>query len=277
VAIVIWQLFVIASVAIAYATKGRKAALWVCAAWTAWTLLAVFMLPLVLIQLFFCWGTFGICRWLASLSSDSKGKDSTISELRLQIEEAAAGASPTQARAIHEALSGAPSNLEVISGDEHYAVLKRALASATHRVCILSGWIGSPLLDPELQQLVREAAARSVHLYLGFGWESSSGHQLSATARHAIDFVHGVDGVVLAQLANHEKLLVVDTEYCVIGSNNWLSNASFRNSERSVLIRSVTLAVNEGSRAQRLIEENAMEVEASHSNGRATRAAEFGR
>lgn len=259
-AVVIWQLFVILTVAVAYVAKGRKTALWVCAAWTVWTVLAVFMLPLVLIQLLFCWGTYAVCHWVASLAAGSRRKDDTIGQLRRQVFEVASHVPRAQADALHGAVASAPGALTIVSGAEHYNVLKRALSDATTRICVLSGWIGSPILDAEIRHLIHNAVTRGVHLYFGFGWESSAGHQISDTAQKAISYIRRLGGnaVTLARFPNHEKLLIVDAAYCVIGSNNWLSNAAFRNSERSILVRSTRLAFDEGQRVQGLVERNKM-------------------
>lgn len=256
-AVVIWQLFVMLSVVISYIAKGRKFAFWICMAWTAWTLIAVFMLPLVLVQLLFCWGTYVICRWIENLWTGSRTRDHTIVELRRKVEEVVKGdVSRAQIAAIREAAEKAPDSLLCIEGKDHYTILKQAFAQSEHRVCILSGWIGSPLIDPNIQELIRDATARGVRLYFGFGWQSSDGHQLSKTARQAISFMNNIGNLFLAQFANHEKILVVDQAYCVIGSNNWLSNASFKNNERSFLMRDSKLATNEGDRVQKLVESN---------------------
>jgi phosphatidylserine/phosphatidylglycerophosphate/cardiolipin synthase-like enzyme len=218
------------------------------------------MLPLVLIQLFFCWGTYAVCNWIASLAIGSRSKDDTIGQLKRQILEVASQVPKAQANALHEAVASKPSTLTIVSGAEHYNVLKRALSEATTRICILSGWIGSPILDAEIRHLIHNAVTRGVHMYFGFGWESSAGHQVSDTAQQAISYIRslGRNAVTLAQFPNHEKLLIVDAAYCVIGSNNWLSNAAFRNSERSILVRNARLAFDEGERIQGLVERNRM-------------------
>lgn len=255
--VVIWQLFVIGSVVVAYASKGRKAAFWVCLAWTAWTILAVFMLPLVLIQLFFCWGTYGVCNWIASLTSSVRSKDAEIDDLKRRVESILASSDipDRQAQILRDALTNARASLEVIAGSEHFDRLKRAIAEAKTSVCILSGWIGSPMLDAEIQRLLRAAVKRGVRIFLGFGWESSSGHEMTPTAKSALSFLGSLDRtrVMVAQFANHEKVLVVDDSYCIIGSNNWLSNSSFRNSERSVLVRIPSFASEEAKRVEGIV------------------------
>lgn len=165
-----------------------------------------------------------------------------------------------QAQVLAKALtnSNSATSFEVIDGSEHFKVLIRAFAEAKNTICILSGWIGSPLLDTEIQKQLRAAVKRGVRIFLGFGWESSSGHEMSQTAKSALSFVRsfGSPGVMVAQFANHEKVLVVDDAYCIIGSNNWLSNSTFRNSERSVLVRIPSFASEEAIRVESIVRQH---------------------
>lgn len=259
--VVIWQLFVIGSVVVTYASNGRKIALWVCLAWTAWTIIAVFMLPLVLIQLFFCWGTFGVCNWLASLTSSLRSKDVEVNDLKRHVESILASSDipDRQVRVLRAAIIDSRASLEIIAGSEHLDRFKRALAEAKTSICILSGWIGSPLLDAEIQRLLCAAVKKGVRIFLGFGWESGSGHEITPTAKSALSFLRRLDRtqVMVAQFANHEKMLVVDNAYFVIGSNNWLSNSTFRNSERSVLLRIPSLASEEARRVEAIVRQHA--------------------
>ncbi len=52
----------------------------------------------------------------------------------------------------------------------------------------------------------------------------------------------------ISQFPNHEKILVVDTKVVYIGSNNWLSNKQFKNTERSIKISSEKYAQAEKQR-----------------------------
>lgn len=72
-----------------------------------------------------------------------------------------------------------PQTISFVSGDQHYEVLEDVLIEANENVSILSGWIGSPLLDPRIQEAFSEALKRGVNIRIGFGWESSAGHDLS--------------------------------------------------------------------------------------------------
>jgi phosphatidylserine/phosphatidylglycerophosphate/cardiolipin synthase-like enzyme len=61
---------------------------------------------------------------------------------------------------------------------------------------------------------------------------------------------------MVAKFANHEKVLVVDDAYCIIGSNNWLSNSAFRNSERSVLVRIPSFTSEEAKRVEAIVRQH---------------------
>lgn len=191
------------------------------------------------------------------MEQEMNAKDAKIDDLVRIVESirASRDISDRQAQELEYAVTNSITSLEVIAGSEHFNVLKRAFAEAENTVCILSGWIGSPLLDTEVQQSIRAAVKRGVRIFLGFGWESSSGHEISPTAEFALRFVRslGSSRVMVAQFANHEKVLVVDDKYCIIGSNNWLSNSTFRNSERSILVRIPSFASEEAQRVEAIV------------------------
>ena len=277
--VVYWQLFVIISVAAAFLIKGRKVALWVCIGWSAWTLVMLFYLPLILIQLGSCWGTYAICIRLASLPGslqNQKEFEAKIScefeKLQAQVKEVlkTADATGEEQRLVQRALNDDPEKISFISGDEHYSVLKKALSNSSQSVCVLSGWIGSPLLDADVQRGIREALRRGVDIYLGFGWESSGGHEVSGTAREALAFINELQTksartcgkIMVGRFPNHEKVLACDA-FVVIGSNNWLSNRTFRNSERSVVVTSNKIVTREKSRIQSLVRQNALQAGAA--------------
>lgn len=202
-------------------------------------------------------------KWAAltpEMEREMNAKDAKIDELICLIESirASRDISDRQARVLENAVTNSIKSLEIIDGSEHFNVLRRAFAEAKSTVCILSGWIGSPLLDAEIQQLIRAATKRGVRIFLGFGWESGSGHEITPTAKAALSFVRslGNSRVMVAQFANHEKVLVADDTYFIIGSNNWLSNSTFRNSERSVLVRIPSFASEEAKRVEAIVRQH---------------------
>lgn len=60
----------------------------------------------------------------------------------------------------------------------------------------------------------------------------------------------------IGEFSNHEKMLIKDSDYVVYGSNNWLANKSFKNSEHSSVIHSSELSEKEFARISKLIIEN---------------------
>lgn len=202
-------------------------------------------------------------KWTAlspEMEQEINAKDAKIADLTRIAESIRSShdISHRQSQVLENALINSTTSLEVIDGSEHFNALMRALTEAKSTVCILSGWIGSPLLNAEIQQLLRAAVKRGVRIFIGFGWESSSGHEISPTAKSALSFVRSLDSsqIMIARFANHEKVLVVDDEYCIIGSNNWLSNSTFRNSERSILVRIPSFASEEAKRVEAIIRQH---------------------
>ena len=269
--VVSWQLFVAASVAFAFVIFGRRTAFWVCVAWTAWTVFAVFYLPLVMIQLASCWATYLVASYgenvISSLRQEReirRNQDQTNKDLKSQLDDFVrlAKDTPSHRESISTLANVAPEKLSFISGANHYEVLKHALASASESVSILSGWIGSPVLDPDIQAGIQSALARGVKIHIGFGWESSAGHELSSVAQNAYAFLDSLRSngqgasLIIAKFPNHEKILVCDKSFVVIGSNNWLSNRAFRNSERSLRVDSPHYAAIESERVQKLVEKH---------------------
>lgn len=204
-------------------------------------------------------------RWTAltpEMEQEINFKNAEIEKLTRLLESIRASRNITdsQARVLETALAISSEPFEVIDGAEHFKVLMRAFAEAERTVCILSGWIGSPLLHPDVQGHIRAAVKRGVQVFLGFGYEFGSGHEMSSTAKSALNFAMDLDRsqVTVAQFANHEKVLVVDDSYCVIGSNNWLSNSNFRNSERSILVRVQSFATDEAARVAAIVRHHAL-------------------
>lgn len=281
--VVYWQLGVIASVMTAYLAIDERAARWTCLGWTAWTVVALSYQPLMLIQLASAWGTYFVCRSIVEqrVHTGSRPDDGELSgdwvkdmlkrswhnaELRADIRAIAVASEISASRlpAIEAAVESSPQHLTFISGSEHFSSLIRAIKDSKSTLCILSGWIGSPLLDREVQGTLRSALKRGVRIYIGFGWETTSGtHQMAGVAADALAYLRHLESeffetgerqVNVAQFPNHEKVIVVDDAYMLIGSNNWLSNRFFRNTERSVRIGDQQLAREEGRRIIALVE-----------------------
>jgi hypothetical protein len=267
-----WQLLFIAGIGFVYLFKGEPVARLVCVGCTLWTMSALLQLPLILIQLGSCWGTYFVCRKLSSTWQCFTGekthrteREHESLELRQQVEEFIKNSNISQweRTLIRETLGTTPGKTEFVTGpEEHYNVFKCALKEARVSLCILSDCIGNLLLDPDIQTLIRQAIDRKVNIYLGFGWESSSsGRDISNVARDALSFLKtlqqcspgsGRGRVKVSRFTNHEKVLVVDDQYVIIGNNNWLLNTKYHNNKRSIKVFSHRYAVEEQQRIQTL-------------------------
>lgn len=243
-----YQLIIIVTVGLTYLIGGRKKALYVSIFWTAWTVVLLSYPPLVVTQLGFTWGTFALCTFMA-------GNRQEINELK-----AALSAYPASMQnRIEDHARG--STIEKIIGEAHRRELSAAARDASQELVILSGWITSSVVNDRFVRTLEEAIHRGVKIYIGYGWEDSSGsHSESSSSADAIFRLHALkkknpNAIHIAKFANHQKILIKDSDYIICGSNNWLSNNAFRNSEISMKIYSPSLASSESERFKREVEQ----------------------
>lgn len=140
-----------------------------------------------------------------------------------------------------------------ISGvNEHRKWLEKSFMSANKRICVLSGWATSYVVDEQFKVLVQDALKRGVYIYLGFGYQSSSDKKVTKSYENKAALKLWklrewsselqVEGRLdVFEFPNHAKLLIKDSDYAVIGSFNWLSNARGKNLERSWVVTEKTL------------------------------------
>jgi phosphatidylserine/phosphatidylglycerophosphate/cardiolipin synthase-like enzyme len=208
--------------------------------------LNVFYSPLILIQLISIWGTFTVCSKIDSKQRKIQDLENTLKDYN-----------PQTKGIIKESILD--SKVNIIKGKEHLAELYHSVKSAKTSLCILSGWLSVYIIDDKLLKAFSDACQRGVEIYIGYGWEDSKGrHSDSFSTQEAVKRLADCQSksgkkLHLAKFANHEKILVKDNEYVVCGSNNWLSNRKFRNSERSLKIFSRELAESETKRISDLI------------------------
>ena len=137
----------------------------------------------------------------------------------------------------------------------HREWLEKTIKTAKYRVCILSGWATSFVIDDNFRTYVKDALERGVKIYLGFGYQSSekkinNSHENKAAEllwelREWCQNLEGDGEIEVFEFANHAKVLIKDDEYVVIGSFNWLSNSRGRNLERSWVIKDKKLVDTE--------------------------------
>lgn len=241
--VIAWQLGIMILVAACWRVS-RRAAFWLCLVLTAWTLYKLFSPLLIAIQLVVIWGTWALLRHLSGQRDIIFGQRDIIKNLAEE-QQIIVRKTPAECR-------------RVLVGREHCSHLNERIKHPWEVVIILSGWISDRVVDASFEQLLDCRLREGCEIYIGFGWEDSEGqHTMSGAAKRALRRLEALkrrhrQRLHIAQFGTHEKLLVTDDEV-VFGSNNWLSNANFRNSERSLAVTDRELANQEIVRAKRLI------------------------
>jgi hypothetical protein len=140
--------------------------------------------------------------------------------------------------------------------EEHRAVLERALKEAREEVLIISPWLNSRTCDDALCGLVAQAIKRGVRVCIGYGITERAGDLDAGRNRANAQKVIRALSAAAAQVAppekaklldirktsgTHQKILVCDRAFAVLGSFNWLSyrgeqDKEYRN-ETGILLR----------------------------------------
>ncbi len=157
------------------------------------------------------------------------------------------------------------SNLEKIDGKKHYDFLLKSIQDATHSVHILSGWLSDAVIDNKFINLLNDALKRGVDVYIGYGWQDIKGmHKDNPKALESLRNVYRnkrqynhPGNIYVSKFPNHQKILVIDDRYVVVGSANWLSNKAYKNEEYSFVIYSRGLSIEESQRIETIIKEHA--------------------
>ncbi|RUL49912.1 phospholipase D-like domain-containing protein [Lysinibacillus antri] len=140
---------------------------------------------------------------------------------------------------------------------EHRSILINALKKAKKMVIILSPWIRFSGFDNELQNEIINSLKRGIRVIIGYGIDEKDDSDPRAIEKlnHMKKQSYGKK-MIFKKLGNtHEKVLLVDGEYVVITSFNWLSfrgnpNWGFRQesgiyTENEETINQVIISVNE--------------------------------
>ncbi len=118
--------------------------------------------------------------------------------------------------------------------EEHRPLLKRALQEAKREVIVISPWMNLRAVDHELCTLIGDALRRGVRLRIGYGiGQNNPGSDAERKRRNARDVISKIEKYAgdapkeLLDIANvletHEKILICDNSFGVMGSFNWLS------------------------------------------------------
>lgn len=113
---------------------------------------------------------------------------------------------------------------------EHRRLLLEGLRSASKRVIIVSPWIRQQAFNGEFRQAVARAVRRGAHVVIGWGYpedlDTYKREQTESLIRRMRDEAPkgGRGRLDIVEHGNtHEKVLIVDHEFMVVTSFNWLS------------------------------------------------------
>lgn len=140
--------------------------------------------------------------------------------------------------------------------EEHRAVLERAIREARQEIIVISPWLNRRTCDDALCNLFANAVSRNVAVRIGFGITERVGdldlgrHHANAqkvirAMKTAVSRAASAEQASLLDIQRtsdtHEKILVCDRSFAVIGSFNWLSyrgemDCGYRR-EASVILR----------------------------------------
>lgn len=245
--VVYYQLAIVISLVISRLAS-KEIFYWVIAGWVVWTLIQLTTFStLYFVQLLTIGGTSFILNKLYS-------QDATIKEL----EEVKAKLTNEQRAKIEDILDN---HITPLSTKEHYNFLLDKLQNAQVELLILSGWIGSQVIDKQFSRTLQRRLESGLSVYIGYGYQSRGKHELTAFSKKALERLEKLsrqfpDKMYIGSFANHEKVLVVDKSIVVFGSANWLNNRKYINSESSIIINDERLASKEAERIKKLIIKN---------------------
>ena len=113
---------------------------------------------------------------------------------------------------------------------EHRTILLDGLRNAVSRVIIVSPWIQPVAVNDEFRAALAKALRRGAHVIIGWGYPEELNeykreqtlHSIRQMQREAENAPRGRLDVV-EHGSTHEKVLIVDREFMVVTSFNWLS------------------------------------------------------
>ena len=129
---------------------------------------------------------------------------------------------------------------EVISGAEHKRELTEALTSATNELCIASGFLSSKVVNDRFLQNLTALLEKRVSVTLIFSDSRSHSDWMRKGYEEAVETLNAMakthSELRLIQKHTHEKGIIVDRRYAIVGSFNFLSNERIVRDETSLKI-----------------------------------------
>lgn len=246
-----WQIFVFLTVAGATVAFGARVGLFVAIGWSIFSLAMIYTSALMTLQLGTVWVAYFLFREIGKKKEVISEQSKRISDLESALEGALSEYDSETRSSAKEAAK--KSHHEIIRDKQHKTELLNAIEGANTSLTIVSGWIRSYIVDRNFLGLLKEALARGVNVFIGYGWQKSDGtHDSDRTvteARQRLDKLaataarkRGWGRLIIRENPTHEKVLIKDQDYVICGSNNWLSNKNFKNQEQSIKIWDANLA-----------------------------------
>jgi hypothetical protein len=129
---------------------------------------------------------------------------------------------------------------EIVTGGDHRLELKAALKNAKQDLCIASGFLSSNVVDLNFIEDLEATLRRNVSVKLIFSDVRSHSEFMAAGYREALSSLRALTDkymlLKLIQKHTHQKGIVVDDQYAISGSFNFLSNKRVDRQESSMKI-----------------------------------------
>ena len=247
--VIYYQIFILITIVVT-SFFSKKVAFGVCISWTLFTLVMVFALPLIIVQLITVWGSY----FMFKSYTENLRENRKLKHAQKHL--------PDEQKSKTSTIPAG--NMRLLEKNEHYDYLLKSIRDAQKKVVILSGWITSYVVDSKFNRLLLTKLKSGVAVYIGYGWENSQGQHVNMEASEKSLLAlkklakKYPNQLLVAKYATHEKLLVVDDKEVVFGSANWLSNRRYTNDERSIVITDAGLARSEARRVEQLVRKNAV-------------------
>lgn len=244
--VVYYQLVIVFSIVITFATFGKRIMLFLSIFWTFFTALNLFYPPLIIIQLASIWGTFFIIKkWFGQLQ-----------ELR-ELRKILAAFPAIRADLLLDYKNG-ENDITRIDGKNHKSELILALNESKNKLIIISGFISKYVIsrDKKFLPMLEDCLSRGVIVYLGYGeWPSYEENEARRSLIQLKELKERFPNLLIKKFHNHTKLLIKDSDYMICGSFNWLSNNKVKRDELSFKFTNQPAIMTETSIIMELFEE----------------------
>ena len=108
---------------------------------------------------------------------------------------------------------------------EHFAKMQEALENAEHTVYIVSPWVSNEVID-ELFPVMKSFLRRGGHLWIGYGYphdEEYKGKRTEKAVKRLKEKLASNRFHAVRLGDTHEKILICDDKFAIVGGYNWLS------------------------------------------------------